>query len=98
MAVMSIVKLSELEGAKRLDSEYYQSDYLEARDKILSCPTKTIKQISENVLSFGAYSLCNFITWKESGIPYLKAENIHDGYINFSETMFIDENVHNILK
>ncbi|NLZ53656.1 MAG: hypothetical protein GX892_11015, partial [Thermoanaerobacteraceae bacterium] len=27
MAVVSVVKLSELEGAKRLDAEYYQPEY-----------------------------------------------------------------------
>jgi len=69
MAVVSTVKLSELEGAKRLDAEYYQLDYLEVRDRVLILPTKTIEQMSESVLSFGAYSLCNFIVWQESGIP-----------------------------
>lgn len=98
MAVASVVKLSELEGVHRLDGEYYQLDYLKARDKILSSSTKTINQISESVLSFGAYSLCNFITWQEFGIPYLKAENIHEGYIDFSKTMFIDEDTHTLLR
>ena len=98
MSVKNVIKLSELEGAKRIDAEYYQPDYLKAISKILSVPTNTINQLSESVLSFGAYSLCNYIVWKESGIPYIKAENIQEGYIDFSETMFIDDNVHNILK
>ena len=93
-----MVNLSELEGTHRLDGEFYQVDYLKVRDKLGDTSTKTIQQLSKNVLSFGAYSQCNFITWQESGIPYLKAENILDGYIDFSEIMFIDEDAHSLLK
>jgi type I restriction enzyme S subunit len=97
MATTQVVNLSHLAGAKRIDPEFYQPDYLLARDKVLLLPTKTIAQISSRVVSFGAYSLCNYIVWRESGIPYLKAENILDGYIDYSEAMFIDEDVHRIL-
>lgn len=97
MALVNIINLFELEGARRIDPEFYQPDYLEVRNKVLALPTRTIEQISKSVLSFGAYSLCNYIVWREKGIPYLKAENIHDGYIDFSETMYIDDEVHNIL-
>lgn len=98
MADTSIIKLSSLEGAKRFDSEYYQPCYLDARNKIENIKSKNISEISKSVLSFGAYSLCNYIVWRESGIPYLKAENIKEGYIDFSDTMYIDRDVHEILK
>lgn len=98
MAETSIIKLSNLEGARRFDSEYYQPSYLDARDKIENIQSKKISKISESVLSFGAYSLCNYIVWKEDGIPYIRAENIKEGYIDFSDTMYIDRDVHEILK
>lgn len=97
MAVTNTMSLSELEGPKRIDGEYYQRNFLDAKEAIMRLPTKTLSQMSDSVLSFGAYSLCNFIVWQESGIPYLKAENILEGYIDFSDTMFIDDDVHNIL-
>jgi len=97
MATTQVISLSHLAGARRIDPEFYQPDYLLARDRLLLLPTKTIAQISTRVVSFGAYSLCNYIVWRESGIPYLKAENILDGYIDYSEAMFIDEDVHKIL-
>ena len=34
MAVYSIIQKSQLEGAKRLDAEYYQPEYLDASEKI----------------------------------------------------------------
>jgi restriction endonuclease S subunit len=97
LATAKVINLSDLGGARRINPEFYQPDYVSARDRVLLLPTKTIEQMSTSVLSFGAYSLCNYIIWRESGIPYLKAENILDGYIDFSEAMFIDEDVHNIL-
>jgi restriction endonuclease S subunit len=97
MATTQVINLSHLTGAKRIDPEFYQPDYLLARDRVLLLPTKTIAQMAARVVSFGAYSLCNYIVWREAGIPYLKAENILDGYINYSEAMFIDEDVHAIL-
>ena len=97
MATTQVINLSHLAGAKRIDPEFYQPDYLLARDRVFLLPTKTIAQMSTRVVSFGAYSLCNYIVWREAGIPYLKAENILDGYINYSEAMFIDEDVHAIL-
>lgn len=97
MATTQVVSLSHLAGSRRIDPEFYQPDYLLMRDRLLLLPTKTIAQISTRVVSFGAYSLCNYIVWRESGIPYLKAENILDGYIDYSEAMFIDEDVHKIL-
>ena len=97
MSVTNIIKLSELERDRRIDAEYYQKEFLDKMNIIMSLNSKTIRQISKSVLSFGAYSLCNYIVWRESGIPYLKAENILEGYIDFSEIMFIDDNVHSIL-
>ena len=97
LATTQVINLSNLAGARRIDPEFYQPDYLLARDKVLLLPTKTIAQMSTRVVSFGAYSLCNYIVWRESGIPYLKAENIFDGYIDYSDAMFIDEDVHAIL-
>jgi len=37
MAVVSVIKLSELEGAKRIDAEYYRKDILDLRDIVQKC-------------------------------------------------------------
>jgi restriction endonuclease S subunit len=98
MITYSIIKKSQIEGAHRLDAEYYQPEILEVAKKLDSIPTKTISEISESVLSFGAYSLTNYIKWEDSGIPYLKVENIKDGFIDFSEVNFISEEIDKILR
>lgn len=96
--VYSIIKISQLEGAKRLDAEYYQPEYLAIKDKLNSCSTNTIGEVAESVVNFGAYSLCNHIVWRESGVPYLNVGDIRDGYIDFENVKYIDELVDRILK
>lgn len=98
MANYSIIQKSQIEDAHRLDAEYFQPEYLDVRRKLTSINTTTIDKISESVVSFGAYSLCNYIVWQETGIPYLNVENIKDGYIDFEDVKFVDDEVNEILK
>ena len=56
MSVTNIIKLSELERDRRIDAEYYQKEFLDKMNIIMSLNSKTIRQISKSVLSFGAYS------------------------------------------
>ncbi len=98
MSIYSIISKSQLEGAKRLDAEYFQPEYLEVERKLNSIRTTTVEEISESVISFGAYSLCNYIVWQKLGVPYLNVENIKDGYIDFEEVKFIDKEVNEILR
>jgi len=98
MKNFSIIRKSQLESAHRLDAEYFQPEYLDVENKLNSIKTQTISEISENVVNFGAYSLCNFIEWKDYGVPYLNVQNIKDGFIDFEGVKFIDEEVNEILK
>jgi restriction endonuclease S subunit len=94
----SIILRSQLEGAKRLDAEYYQPEFLDVTKKLKSIKTKTIGEVSNSVLNFGAYSLCNYINWQKQGVPYLNVENIKDGFVDFDGVKFISEKVNEILK
>ena len=98
MAVMSVIKLSQLEGQKRVDAEYYQPEYIQVRRMLSKLPTKEIREISESVISFGAYSLCNYIVFRDQGVPYINVENVKEGYIDWTDMKFIDETVHNLLR
>lgn len=98
MITFSIIQKSQLEGSHRIDAEYFQSEYLEVEKKLSGIATKRIDEISDSLVNFGAYSLCNYIVWQDSGIPYLNVENIKEGYIDFDNLKFIDEKVNEILK
>ncbi|PIP24472.1 MAG: hypothetical protein CO140_04035 [Candidatus Moranbacteria bacterium CG_4_9_14_3_um_filter_40_7] len=98
MTNFSIIQKSQLKGTTRMDAEYFQSDFLNIENKLNSIETQKISDISESVVNFGAYSLCNFIKWEESGVPYLNVQDIKNGYVDFSNTKFISEKVNEILK
>lgn len=98
MITFSIIQKSQLEGAHRLDAEYFQPEYLKVTNKLSKIPHDTLENISESLLSFGAYSLTSFIQWKESGIPFITAENVKEGFIDLENARFIDEKVDKILK
>ncbi|MFA6306245.1 MAG: restriction endonuclease subunit S [Patescibacteria group bacterium] len=97
MIIYSIIQKSKLEGALRIDAEYYQPEYLELEKRLNSLKTKTIDEICESVISFGAYSLTSNIVWKNDGVPYINVGDIHNGYINFSNVKYISEKVDGIL-
>jgi len=94
----SIIQKSQLEGAHRLDAEYYQPEYLELDKKLSAIKTKTLEELSKSIVSFGAYSLTSYIEWQESGVPYINVGDIHNGYIDFSNVKYISEKVNEILK
>lgn len=98
MAIVSTRRLSQLEGQKRIDAEYYEPEYSEIRHRLSQLETKRLKDLSTSVVSFGAYSLCNYIVWREEGVPYLNVENIREGYIDLEGVKYIDEDVNEILR
>jgi len=98
MITYSIINKSQLEGGLRLDAEYYQPYYLEAKNKLLKLPHRTLGEISESLLSFGAYSLTSFITWEESGIPFIVAENVKEGFIDFEGVRYINKKADELLR
>lgn len=98
MIVYSIIKKSQLEGARRLDAEYYQPEYLEVAEKLKLVPHETIDGIAKSIVSFGAYALTSLIEWQESGIPFIVAENVKDGYLDLDGARFISEKVDKLLQ
>lgn len=98
MITLSLIHKSQLEKAYRLDAEYYQPEYLEVTDKVKAIPHKTLEDISESIVSFGAYALTNFIEWQDSGILFMVAENIKEGFISYEGARYIGDKTDEILK
>lgn len=53
--------------------------------------------LTESIKSFGAYSLCNQFEYRESGIPFLRAKDIREGFIDFSDVLYIDPEANDLL-
>lgn len=96
MAVWSEVKFSTLPADLRLDAEYYTPEILALRSSIEHSryPVQRLHTLSSSIINFGAYSLCNEIEFLESGIPFITAENVLDGWIDYSSVRYISAAQH----
>ncbi|MEK7527132.1 MAG: restriction endonuclease subunit S [Patescibacteria group bacterium] len=92
MITYSIIQKSQLEGAKRLDAEYYQPEYLALRKKLFSSPI--LDKISKKITDFGAYSQMNFVEYTESGVRFLRNQDIGEFFIENSEPIYISNDIY----
>lgn len=91
----SIIKKSQLEGASRLDAEYYQPKYLESANRLDKLPRKTLSEIAQ--VTDG-----NHLTIAEqfvnSGIRYLRGKDLQDFFISDSDPIYIPDTLFPKLK
>ena len=94
----AIVQLSELEPVStRVDAEYYRPIFLEIERALKRNEWDYLENLTESIMSFGAYALNNQIEYKQSGIPFLRATDIKEGYIDFSNALRIDSEANELL-
>jgi len=94
---VSEVRLSEMLDAGRMDAEYYKKEYINDKNLILRLPNDKLKNLTKSILSFGAYSLNNFVEYQDSGVPFIRVANMKGGRIDFSDMRYITENTHQLL-
>ncbi len=90
--VCSIIQKSQLEGARRLDAEYYQPEYLKVR-RLLENALKLI-DVSKKITDFGAYSQTNFVEYSDSGVRFLRNQDVGDFFLEDSDCIFIPEDTY----
>ncbi len=92
------VRLSEIEQiSSRLDAEYYRPAFIESEQQLKRNKWDYLGNLAESIRSFGAYSLCNQIEYRENGIPFLRAKDIKEGFIDFSDVLYIDAEANELL-
>lgn len=74
----------------RIDSDYFRIDYLSSEHKITSCRWDYLGNIAESIVNFGAYSLTNYITYLDAGVPFLNVGDIKENFIDFEYSKKID--------
>ena len=81
----------------RLDSFYYSKEFLYDEYQIDNIRRKKLRDLSSSILSFGAYSLNNFVEYRNSGVPFIRGVNLKNGILDFNDVIFIDEEAHKLL-
>ena len=98
MAVFSIVKLSELEGAKRMDAEYYRPEYLEIIDILTIKKAKPLIKLATDVICgpFGSSILER--DYRPEGVPLIRVSDTADLFIKDDDLVFIDDSLSEKMK
>lgn len=86
----SIILKSQLEGADRLDAEYYQPEYLRLVEKLNICNPVVLNQKIQ-YLTDGTHQTPAYV---DEGIPFLSSGNIDEFYVSFDEVKFIGKQEH----
>ncbi len=95
---VSIVNYSKRESVSlRLDAEFYRPIFLETESQLRAKTWDYLENLTESLKSFGAYSLCNHVEYKEKGIPFIRCKDIKDGLIDFADVLYIDSVANQLL-
>ncbi|OGD96464.1 hypothetical protein A3H87_01305 [Candidatus Curtissbacteria bacterium RIFCSPLOWO2_02_FULL_42_37] len=92
MVTYSIINKSKLEGALRLDAEYYQPEFIEITERINLSRNVELKELTVWIKK-GIFDLSPD-NYRDDGIPLIRTLGINDPLIDFSETVFLDINTH----
>jgi len=82
----------------RIDANTYKKEYLASDQLLRKKKTHSVGDISNSIQNFGAYSLCNFINFKNEGIPFLMTKNIRENFIDWNIEKFVDQASHDMLR
>jgi len=89
MAVYSIIKLSELEGAKRIDAEYYEPVFNSLKT-LYKFNIRKLNAISD--IAYGTTPPGGI--FEETGIPFVRSQNFIMGMVNKAEIVFCNSEFH----
>lgn len=95
---VSLVNFRRLDTGIRLDSEYYRPEFLAVEAMLKSKQCKKLEDIIKTIKSFGAYALCNQVVLVEKGIPFIRCKDIKEGFVDFSDVLYIDEATNKLLQ
>ena len=85
MAVYSIIKKSQLEGAKRLDAEYYQPEYLSVVNKIKNSKFDFVSNFLSRSVVTGTTPKKRDCLCDGTDIKFIKTDTLREGRIVFDE-------------
>ena len=90
MIICSIIQKSQLEGATRLDAEYYQPEYLEIEERIKKLKTFVLGEIS--FITDGQHGY--FKLDENSDIRQITAQHVIDGFIDKTNADRLSKETH----
>ncbi|HOP34623.1 MAG TPA: restriction endonuclease subunit S [Defluviitoga tunisiensis] len=90
MAVFSVIKLSELEGAKRIDAEYYKPEYLRIDRDIKRFNNYLLNQI---IVSFSSGRNLPQVPYDIKQVAYIRTQNVRPILVDKEGMTSVDPSV-----
>lgn len=82
----------------RLDSFFYAKEFLNGEKLISNLKTTCIKDMKRaKILSFGAYSLNNFVEYLSEGVPFIRCVDMKNGAVDTENLIHISAAAHKLL-
>ena len=88
MASCTVIRLSEVRSGFRIDSEFYRGDFVAADHELSKLPLKGIGACA--VVTDGEHGSVKLTV---SGIKYLTAENVKQGYVDAERVRYVGADV-----
>lgn len=97
MTNFSIIQKSQLEGAMRMDAEYYQPEYLDLEKNLKKFELLTLEEMAPKIdVGFVSSMASHFC---DDGVPLLRTQNVDEFVTDFENgIVYIDEEFHKKLK
>jgi len=85
----SVVNVSELEGALRLDAEYYERSYAVYINKVKNCNFSSLKEL-QKVPTVNGFDYRKF---SDTGVPYVRVGDIKNFTINLDNSVRVNPKI-----
>ena len=86
----SIIQKSQLEGAHRLDAEYYQPEYLESKSALEQLSTNRLIDVAK--VSDGNHGSISESFSATDGVRYLRGKDLNNFFVSDDDSIYIPEN------
>lgn len=97
MTELSFVDVATDNRVFRIDSQYFNKTALEVEKRLKDESWAELKDISDEVESFGAYDLTNYFQYVDEGVPFLRCVNIKNGFTDFFDVLYITSDANKLL-
>jgi restriction endonuclease S subunit len=88
MAVWTSIQLSDIRSGFRIDAEFYKEEYIQKDHELLKLKRSSLGHLAK--VTDGEHGSVKFVS---SGIKYLTAENVKQGYVDFDGVRFVGQEV-----
>ncbi len=89
----SIVNVSELEGALRIDAEYYDPFWIKILEEPIKRKEYDFVKNRTHFIKKGIFDISPSF-YRKNGIPFIRVLNCHDEFIDENDLVFLNEETH----